>query len=110
MAGFPNMTGDSMVPEPTYVAWRTAGEVFGRLNESLLFGDLIMFTRRHANAPYAIAFQWKFSVGTERYFCEECVVMLEIQYLRSPAAFADHLAARWKNEHRLVTEKTDEVV
>lgn len=94
-----------------YTAYRAAGEVFGRLRESLGFGELVMFTRTWGESapPRSVAFQWTFKAGDRRYCCEENVSFIELKHLRSVEAFAGRLSDKWKHEHRKTTAEPEAV-
>lgn len=88
--------------------YAAAGELFGRLRESLGFGELVMFTRTWGQSapPRVMAYQWTFKAKGERYCCEESVPFEELEHLRSIESLASHLSDKWNHQHRRQTEES----
>lgn len=83
-----------------YQAFRVAGELFGRLQHELGFGELIMRTPSWGPSapPAAMSYDWSFNAKGERYVVSETVSFVELIHLRSVEAFAVSMAARWKEQ------------
>ena len=77
--------------------YRTAGELFGRLRQSVGFGELVMIAEDRA-----VSFRWTFKSGNERYYCQWTSTDVELSHIEHIESFADDIASGWKAEHRTV--------
>lgn len=78
-----------------YAAYRVAGEMFGRLEAALGFGELIL----HKDARVFV-FVWRFTAKGKPYSSQWFVDEVDIVMDRQGIDCAELIATRWKNEHR----------
>lgn len=84
-----------------YDAFRMAGELFGRIQAAVGFGELTM-----TQASEVVAYTWTFNMSRsaserlQRYACQWNVRLSEFSFLRSLQIEAEEIAEQWKNEHR----------
>lgn len=79
-------------------AFKTAGELYGRIHEQLGFGALSMsFEGQH------IEFIWIFTARKQPRFSQWKLHLLELHFDESHRLehLADYIVARWKNDHKL---------
>jgi hypothetical protein len=86
-----------------WVDYRVAGEVFGRLNLGLGFGDLSMVQEQTR-----ITYSWMFKAGKRRYCCEEMVSLRRLSLDPSIERFVEILVDKWKREHLAFAEVLDD--
>lgn len=81
--------------------YKSAGELFGRLQSALGFGELTMAESKHINsAACCIAYRWSFQAGGKTYGCEEQLHIHDWRYIKSIPEHAAKIAERWKQLHR----------
>jgi hypothetical protein len=87
-----------------YDDYRMAGELFGRLQEAIEFGNLTMWQN-----VTAVSFVWEFivtnsaSVPSQKYACQWNVILSEFRFMQSLENEAAEIMERWTECHRKVT-------
>ena len=88
-----------MTDEKQLKAYRAAGELFGRLEEALGFGQLTM----HMDARVFV-FSWGFNAKGKAYGSQLHIDKDDIVFGCDVADLATRTAKRWKADHKKLTE------
>lgn len=89
---------DGSAASDCYAAYRLAGELFGRLETALGFGELTL----HKDARVFV-FSWGFTAKGKSYGSRWFVDDTEMLMDRSILDRAEGIARKWKAEHRKVS-------
>ena len=85
-----------------YEAYRLAGELFGRIQTAIKFGELTMHVNRHA-----VVYQWSFSTKRGRYRNENSVTLVSLTQMAYSAEWlARDIVDQWKESHRKASIST----
>jgi hypothetical protein len=83
----------------TIDAFKTAGELFGRIQNQLGFGVLSMSFESHY-----ILFNWSFTARRQVYQSQWRSDLLELHFDKGLDRLADRIVDRWKSDHRTVSQ------
>ena len=79
-----------------YEAYRLAGELFGRMQSAITFGELTMHVNSHA-----AVYQWTVAAKKGRYCNEQSVTWDSLAGIQNHIkSLADDIVDQWKQSHK----------